>query len=86
MSMKEIASTGEWCGTKSPTLKVAMEEWAGPGILALLFLASLAYVACGGTLAIEASPIPEPETTIAAATQKSINTDIGTQVDSDAKR
>jgi hypothetical protein len=63
-----------------------MEEWTGLGILTLLFLANLAYVASGGTLALEASPILEAETSIAAAAQKPVDIDIGPQADSGVER
>jgi hypothetical protein len=65
MSTKEIATTAKRREGIHATLKAATEAWAGPGILILLFLASLAYVAFGGTLALEASPVFEPETPIA---------------------
>jgi hypothetical protein len=68
MSTKEIATTAKRREGIHATLKAATEAWAGPGILILLFLASLAYVAFGGTLALEASPVPEPETSIAGVT------------------
>ena len=86
MSITVIESTAAWRGTKSLELKVAMEEWAGLGILTLLFLASLAYVASGGTLALEASPVLEAEAPTAAATLKPVNTDIGPQADSGVGR
>lgn len=65
MSTKDIATTASRREGIHATLKAATAAWAGPGILILLFLASLAYVAFGGTLALEASPLPEPETSIA---------------------
>jgi hypothetical protein len=46
-------------------LKTAMTGRAGLTVLVLLFLASLAYVAAGGTLAPEPSPIPEPASSMA---------------------
>jgi hypothetical protein len=64
--MKEIASTARRREGMRATLKAAMEAWAGHGVLVLLFVASVAYVAFGGTLALEASPVPEEETPIAA--------------------
>lgn len=67
MSTKDIATTARRRGGIHATLKAATAAWAGPGILILLFLASLAYIAVGGTLALEASPVPEPETSIAEA-------------------
>lgn len=66
VSMKEIASTARRPEGIGATLKAAIEAWAGHGVLVLLFFASLAYVALGGTIALEASPIPEPETSMAA--------------------
>jgi hypothetical protein len=44
-----------------------MRGGAGLAVLVLLFLASLGYVAFGGPFALEASPLPEPETSIAGA-------------------
>ena len=71
MSMKEIVATaGRREGIRAP-LKAAMQAWVGFGVFVLLFLASLGYVAFGGTLAVEASPIPEPETSIAAVAAES---------------
>jgi hypothetical protein len=61
MNMMQIASTAKRCEGMYPTLKA----WAGPGILIILFVASLAYVVFGGTLALEASPVPEPDVSIA---------------------
>jgi hypothetical protein len=71
MSMKEIVSTPRRREGVRASLKAAMEAWAGFGVFVLLFLASLGYVAFGGTLAVEASPIPEPETSIAAVAAES---------------
>ena len=48
-------------------LKSAMPGSAGLVALVLLFLASMSYVALGGTLALEASPIPDAEMSIAGA-------------------
>lgn len=46
-------------------LNTAMTGKAGLAALGLLFLASLAYVAVGGTFVPEASPFPEPEISMA---------------------
>ena len=71
MSLKQIASTsGRREGVRA-TPKAAMEGWAGPSILILLLLASLVYVVFGGTFALEASPVPEPKTSIAGPAAKS---------------
>ena len=67
IKMKQIGSTARRREGKRAALEAAMKAWTGPGILILLFLASLAYVAFGGTIALEASPLPEPETAIAEA-------------------
>jgi hypothetical protein len=64
---KGIASTARRREGLGAVLKAAMEAWAGAGVLALLFLASSAYVAFGGAFALEASPIPETETSISGA-------------------
>jgi hypothetical protein len=65
---KEDASTALRRDGMRATRKAATEAWAGCGVFFLLFLASLAFVAFGGTLALEASPKPEPETSAAAVT------------------
>lgn len=70
MSMKEMASAAGAHQGKDATPKAAKVGWAGLGILILLFLASLAYVAFGGTLAFEASS-GQPETSIATDAAKS---------------
>ena len=63
-SIKVIASTaGRREGIRA-ALKAAMEAWTGPGILVLLFAASLAYVALGG--AFSASSAFDTETLIEA--------------------
>jgi hypothetical protein len=66
VSMKETQSTARRREGMRATLKSAMTGGTGLGVLVLLFLASLAYVALGGTFALEASPVPESETSIAA--------------------
>ena len=68
LSTKENESTATRRDGMRATRKVAIEAWAGSGVLVLLFLASLAYVAFGGTLALEAPPIPEAEASAAAVT------------------
>jgi hypothetical protein len=50
------------------TCKAALKTWAGTGVFVLLFLASLAYVAFGGALATEPSPLPEAAAAAAALT------------------
>lgn len=65
---KENASTATRPDGIGETRKAAMEAWVGSGVFVLLFVASVAYVGFGGTLALEASPIPEPETSAAAVT------------------
>jgi hypothetical protein len=47
------------------TSNVAAKGMTGFGILVLLFLASLAYVAFGGKFALEASPLPGAATSMA---------------------
>jgi hypothetical protein len=50
-SIKVIASTARRREGIRAALKAAMGAWTGSGILALLFAASLAYVALGGRFA-----------------------------------
>ena len=50
---------------KDATSKDAITRGAGLVVLALLFAASLGYVALGGAFALEASPLAEPEVSIA---------------------
>jgi hypothetical protein len=69
ISIRRIAFTEKWRNGVHGTLKASMTGGAGLGILILLFLASLAYVAFGGTLAFEASS-GQPETSIAAVAVK----------------
>jgi len=65
ISVKEIAPAARRREGIRATLKDAMDAWAGSCALVLLFLGSVAYVVFGGTLALEASPVSEPETSIA---------------------
>ena len=69
-SMEEIASTAGRREGIHATLKATMAAWAGSVALVLLFVASLAYVAFGGTLALEASPLADPETATAVVAAK----------------
>lgn len=62
MSMKHIASAARRREGMNATRKAALAAWAGPGILIVLLVAALVYVALGGTLALEASPASEPDT------------------------
>jgi hypothetical protein len=64
-SMNEIASAAKQREGLRATLQEAIAAWTAPGVLFLLFLASLAYVVFGGALALDASPAPEPDTAIA---------------------
>ena len=68
ISLNQIASIARRRAGAGATLKAGMTGVAGLVVLVLLFLASLAYVALGGALALEASPVPEPETSIAGVT------------------
>lgn len=63
--LKQTASTAAQREPERTTREHPMKVWTAPGILLLLFLASLAYVAFGGTLALEASPAPDPGTSMA---------------------
>ena len=56
---------------KRSPLKVAMEGWAGPSILILLFVASAVYVVFGGAFELEASPDPKVQTSMAAVALES---------------
>ena len=49
ISAKTIASTARRREGMRRTLKAAMEAWTGPGLLVLAFVASLVYVAFGGS-------------------------------------
>ena len=64
MRMKEVASLLRRCERMHSTPRAAMEASIRPGIVLLLFLASLVYIAFGGTVDV-ASPF-ETETSIAA--------------------
>lgn len=69
MSVKEIAWAARRREGIRATLKAAMEAWAEPaGILILLFLASLVYVASGGTYEVVSAL--EAKTSIAAPAAK----------------
>ena len=63
--LKQTASTAGQREPERATREPSMKAWTAPGLLILLFLASLAYVAFGGTLALEASPAPDPGTSMA---------------------
>jgi hypothetical protein len=69
MSTKDIASTARQREGMRPTLKAAMKAWAESGIFVLLFvllfLASMAYAVFGGQPALEASPAPGMEISMA---------------------
>src|SRR5471030_452899 len=69
MSTKDIALTATRREGMRSTLKAAMKAWAESGIFVLLFLllflASLAYAVFGGTPALEASPVPGMEISMA---------------------
>jgi hypothetical protein len=70
MSVTEIALTARGRERIAATPRTTMTGGVGLGVLILLFLASVAYVAFGGTLAFEASS-GQPETSIATDAAKS---------------
>jgi hypothetical protein len=61
----ENTSTATRGGWMDATRKGTIKAWAGFSVLLLLCLASLAYVALGGPLALEASPMSAVDTTMA---------------------
>jgi Mn2+/Fe2+ NRAMP family transporter len=67
-SMKENATPATRRDRPRATRKAAIETWAASGVFILLFVASVAYVAFGGTLATEPSPPPEAAAAAAAVT------------------
>jgi hypothetical protein len=73
INLKQIASIARRRAGAGATLKAGMTGVAGVVVLVLLFLASLAYVALGGTLALEASPVPEPEATDTPAAMRQVS-------------
>jgi hypothetical protein len=74
---KNIATTVARHEGKGATLAAAVKAWAGLGILVLSFAANLAYVVQGGAFVSEASPIPEPETSIATFAVKPVDAGSG---------
>jgi hypothetical protein len=65
---KEDASAATRRDRPRATREAALKTWAGTGVLVVLFVASVAYVAFGGTLASEPTPIPEAAVAAAAVT------------------
>lgn len=59
ISTNKIAAAAKPREGMPPGLKAAIEAWAGPVLLVLLFVASLAYVALGGAFAPASAFDPE---------------------------
>jgi hypothetical protein len=71
--MKEMASTARRRDGTTEMPEGAMAAWVGCGVLLLLIVASVAYVAFGGTIAFEASPLPEAATSMAAVAAEPVD-------------
>ena len=64
--LKQIAPATRRHEAMRATLKARLQAWAGYCLLVLLFIASLAYVGSGGTLAPDASPVSQAQPPAAA--------------------